>query len=393
MKLSKYLGISATVAIFIGCGGGGGNTPAKTGTGYYVDSAIVGANYKCGSQSGVTGEGGKFTFEQGVNCEFSLAGIPLKSVSKTELYNGKKIVEDDVNVAQLLQSLDADGNPDNGIQITKEIADAVKKAVADIKDPKKVISDDDIKEVVVDKVAEISHNSKIKLKTKSEVEKHLNKTKTQITKELFAGKTFYFVEKGKVKSVKVNKDATILTFDNKNIYHATIKGNTIIDEDGTTYIDKVTDKYIKIYRDRGGEGFTGKLYYSKADAEKAYENDKITADKVKKAFANKTIYRVRKYKDGTIKLAVVKTTDNQIDFKNYINNKLDKEDSGVIKYTIKGDSILVTGDKGTDSLKVMEITNSFILLSDSEDGDTETWYYSKTEAINHPEIRDHNYYN
>ena len=107
-KTSLVISSVAVIALSLaGCGGGSGSstTPqtATTGTGYYVDSAVAGVNYTCGSQTGTTDKDGKFTFEKGQDCTFELAGITLKKVPADNLADNTKVVENNVSVARFLQ--------------------------------------------------------------------------------------------------------------------------------------------------------------------------------------------------------------------------------------------------------------------------------------------------
>ena len=84
----------------VGCGGGSSDTtdsvgtnptPVATGTAYYVDSAVSGVNYKCGSQEGITGADGEFTFEVGASCTFYLGDIELRGVEAELLVDGESV--------------------------------------------------------------------------------------------------------------------------------------------------------------------------------------------------------------------------------------------------------------------------------------------------------------
>jgi hypothetical protein len=137
-KLTLGSIVTATL-LLIGCGGGGStssddtttalsptttatstptiNSSKTVGTGYYVDSAVEGIDYSCGSETGVTDSNGTFTFENGQNCKFVLGDITLREINASMLEDNITILEDNITVAQLLQTLDADGNATNGIQI------------------------------------------------------------------------------------------------------------------------------------------------------------------------------------------------------------------------------------------------------------------------------------
>ena len=114
-----------------GCGGGGSdNPPAQitTGTGYYVDSAVSGVKTKCGTKEGTTDASGKFTFEVGKSCTLFLGDIKLRDIDKAILKDGVTVYETDKYTAQVLQSLDSDGNPTNGITISEEFVTALSTA-------------------------------------------------------------------------------------------------------------------------------------------------------------------------------------------------------------------------------------------------------------------------
>jgi len=122
------LSLSAMLAL-IGCGSSSSSS-SETGTGYYVDSPVEGVDYSCGNQNGKTSDSGKFIFEKGKGCTFSLAGVKLRETSSSQLTDGGKVFEDNENVARFLQSLDNDGNPDNGIFIHDNVRNELPNALA-----------------------------------------------------------------------------------------------------------------------------------------------------------------------------------------------------------------------------------------------------------------------
>ena len=126
--ISTGLAIGAVLALS-GCGSSNDSTPtAATGTAYYIDSAVSGVNYKCGSQEGTTGADGEFTFEEGAGCTFYLGDIELRSVDAESLVDGGEVRETDLEIARILQSLDSDGKPENGITIDAKIVQAMEEA-------------------------------------------------------------------------------------------------------------------------------------------------------------------------------------------------------------------------------------------------------------------------
>ena len=135
-KITMISTVTASL-LLIGCGGGTSSdmsstanstntsTNTSTGIGYYVDSAVKGVGYECGTETGTTDGEGKFTFEKGQDCTFRIGGLTLRTIDASKLQNNVTIFEDNNETAQLLQSLDADGNADNGIEILPETASLI----------------------------------------------------------------------------------------------------------------------------------------------------------------------------------------------------------------------------------------------------------------------------
>ena len=139
--ITKKLLISSTLAalVLVGCGGGGSSSSASTG--YLVDSAVANADYDCtadGSYDKTTGADGSFTCTDMSNVRFRVGNLVLGEIHA--LPSDKHVFPQDlvgvardtgvndakvVAMAQLLQSLDSDGNPANGIAIAQEKKAAV----------------------------------------------------------------------------------------------------------------------------------------------------------------------------------------------------------------------------------------------------------------------------
>lgn len=139
MKNRVLLGTFALLAMLSMSGCGGGNddvnneannngSSVSTGTAFYIDAAVGGVNYKCGSQEGITGVDGAFTFEVGGSCTFYLGDMKLRDVDAGLLVDGKNVYETDVKIGRILQSLDLDGNLDNGITIAANTVQALANA-------------------------------------------------------------------------------------------------------------------------------------------------------------------------------------------------------------------------------------------------------------------------
>jgi len=112
-----------------GGGGGGGSSGASSAssvasTGVFLDSAVSGINYRTASGSGKTNTNGEFKYKAGETVTFSVGNIDLppvtanSTITPLDLANTTDINHQVVsNVLVLLQSLDSDGDPSNGIQI------------------------------------------------------------------------------------------------------------------------------------------------------------------------------------------------------------------------------------------------------------------------------------
>jgi len=181
MKQIKYILISLVLFILIGCGTNTGTTTlteSDIGTGYYIDSAIEGVSYHCGSQKGTTDKEGKFKYQMKQKCTFSINDIILREVEADELFDGVQIFEDNVTVAQFLQSLDNDANATNGIKITIKTIEVL-KAQGISKLPK---HDDELKDII-EKIRVNNSDYNGSFITIIEVNIHLEKTKTKIKKD------------------------------------------------------------------------------------------------------------------------------------------------------------------------------------------------------------------
>ncbi|SFV61355.1 Autotransporter adhesin [hydrothermal vent metagenome] len=319
MKKSIVLSGIAALALFslVGCGGSDSSDNTQTGTGYYVDSAVAGVDYTCGNRSGVTGSDGKFVFEKGQDCTFKLNNIPLRSVPASDLADGTKIVENNTTVAQLLQSIDTDGNVSNGIQISKEVAQAVEEAIKNLNVTTPKVDEvvkhlDTVVEEVKQKVGEDKFKGRVR--TLEEVQEHLKNTEAEVTKEFIAGKTFYVVGNGDdgiwYGKAEFSKDLTNLKwtdfYDPEDSGTASIQldGNKLIflgDDDGSyTIIGSLKGDYIEItdyYGDGTVESHT-RAYFDKAKADayvKSLKNSSETSyngttEQTKELVAGKVFY-------------------------------------------------------------------------------------------------------
>ena len=116
--LSSGLAIGAMMSL-VGCGGGSSWSTPSTVTGQFIDTYVSGLNYTCdpSGKADVTNDMGEYTCNIGDTVTFSLGGYVLGTATASSgivtpeiLYPSTtdEITPAAMNVAQLLQSLDAD---------------------------------------------------------------------------------------------------------------------------------------------------------------------------------------------------------------------------------------------------------------------------------------------
>ena len=144
--------------ILVGCGGGYGggggdnyddnndddnsdNTPQML-MGVLLDSPISGMQYITATQSGQTNAQGIFQYMSGETITFSIGDIEFPSVTTEATITPYDLAGTFdtgnitlINMVRLLQSLDMDGNPDNGIAITDDAHLAATGASIDFSSP------------------------------------------------------------------------------------------------------------------------------------------------------------------------------------------------------------------------------------------------------------------
>ncbi len=193
--------VTATL-LLVGCGGGSSNDNSKSdgtttspvasstdnvsanaekiGKGYYVDDAVEGVDFKCGTQEGITDKNGTFTFESGQNCIFKFGGLKLREVNASSLEDNVSVLEDNVTVAQILQTLDRDGNASNGIQLVRDAGRIVKDQLSSLDTP----PSKDLLEAIHDAIkAELPKEYNGRVVDKNQTKAHLDATRDRLARE------------------------------------------------------------------------------------------------------------------------------------------------------------------------------------------------------------------
>ena len=129
MRLGQVGRFSGAYVVLAGCGGSSGSSSGTSGdgdpetqTGVFLDSAVGGIGYRTDSGSGVTNAQGEFSYEEGETVVFFIGDLEFPPVSARGVVTPAEIGEGAgtttaINIMQILQSLDSDGIPSNGISI------------------------------------------------------------------------------------------------------------------------------------------------------------------------------------------------------------------------------------------------------------------------------------
>lgn len=133
--------VSVVCLLFlVGCGGGGSSSSASGGTpggevleGVFLDAPVSGLHYKTDTLDGVTDAEGIFLYREGETVTFFLQDLSLGQASARAVVTPIEMVpeaEDEThpqvtNLCILLQSLDEDGDPENGIVLSAAVGQAM----------------------------------------------------------------------------------------------------------------------------------------------------------------------------------------------------------------------------------------------------------------------------
>lgn len=151
-----------TMISFVACSGSGGNSSGNAPVrqvGRFLGSPVSGLQYSTDSGSGETNDKGEFRYQDGEQIRFSVGNIFIGEALGTatisivdlhklvlpqtalethiainELQDVKNVTPLDkvTNIAIFLQTLDEDGDPDNGITISEKIRELAETSLLDL---------------------------------------------------------------------------------------------------------------------------------------------------------------------------------------------------------------------------------------------------------------------
>lgn len=121
MKISIQFIITITAISFLSaCGSGSSSNGSDVKTGQFKDSAVKGLTYETLTQNGTTDEKGTFKYKAGETVTFKIGAMEIGSAEGADILYPTDITDDKgkaIKIAQVLQTLDKDKNPDKGIDI------------------------------------------------------------------------------------------------------------------------------------------------------------------------------------------------------------------------------------------------------------------------------------
>jgi len=126
MGNSKLLAIAPLLVAIYGCSSSDSSAPAGGGTtpltisGLFQDVEVKGMGFATASGSGQTDQYGAYDYVTGEDITFSIGGVTLGTVAGAPGITPNDFGTGDTvaNVARFIQSLDADDDPTNGIDLT-----------------------------------------------------------------------------------------------------------------------------------------------------------------------------------------------------------------------------------------------------------------------------------
>ncbi len=105
-------------------------------SGHFIDSPVSGLGFSTSTHSGKTEDGGLFNYFPGETVELAIGNVSIgqtlaaQKVSPLDLFDGSDTESAQViNMARLLQSLDAEASPENGILLTEAVEESLDAAM------------------------------------------------------------------------------------------------------------------------------------------------------------------------------------------------------------------------------------------------------------------------
>lgn len=147
--------------------------------GQFVDSPVGGLEYlrsNKGTELYLTNDNGEFQYQEGETVTFKIGQLTLGSAKGGATISPRDIASEagSINVARVLQTLDDDGDPTNGITISAQVRSKAAKATT----PRNIAETTDL-DSIADEITQLSDDERT-LVTKEKALAHLNETLASI---------------------------------------------------------------------------------------------------------------------------------------------------------------------------------------------------------------------
>ena len=248
---------------------------AKIESGHFVDANVNGLYFETPTQSGITGDGGQFRFIPEEPVDFFVGSLPLgdaladRAVGPDDLFEGADMDDDRVlNVARLIQSFDADGNPAQGaINITAPVVACLNGVLGDpsaMPPPEEFFADDAAVGALIDAtITACADEVTLAAVTKEEAKENLNsgmkagnlmKRNISKTPEMASDKAKIEIVPVYVPALRADESLTTVVYHNE--YGDVIEERDVAKPIVVSYLDAIegagaSDVFVAISRDDG----------------------------------------------------------------------------------------------------------------------------------------------
>ena len=124
--MNKNYILSSLPLLLLACSDNDGNSPtppATAKTGVFLDSPVINIGYETETQNGSTNSQGEYNYLTGETVTFFIGDLKLPTAPATGTVTPLELAGTQdtsnatvINIIRLLQTLDKDGNPDNGMK-------------------------------------------------------------------------------------------------------------------------------------------------------------------------------------------------------------------------------------------------------------------------------------
>lgn len=150
-------------------------------TGQFVDSPVGGLEYlrsNKGTELYLTNDNGEFQYQEGETVTFKIGQLTLGSAKGGATISPRDIASEagSINVARVLQTLDDDGDPTNGITISAD----VRSKAATVTTPRHIGETSNLDEIA-DEITNLSADENLSLVSEEQAKAHLDETLASIS--------------------------------------------------------------------------------------------------------------------------------------------------------------------------------------------------------------------